>query len=214
MYTQSKALAYLFRTVDQMAKALGFQDYDAFARQVLELNVGDQGARAAFTMGVRSAEETLRKAAPREGRAAVRVGEKIFAIFKRFPTKASIEEAVRQANNKGEPPQTAVLQECRQSRQNMKMIFGLIGGAFRKPAAIIGRTLAGRKQEFARTPEKYEADIQKELRKQEGNGERPSREKAKAVIAEREGCSKRTIEIILKDRPRAARRHSPVRPTL
>jgi hypothetical protein len=196
-----------------MAKALCFQDYDAFARHVLELNAGDQGARAAFTMGVRSAEETVRNAAPREGRATVHVGEKIFAIFKRFPTKASIEVAVKEANNKAEPPLTAFVQKCRQSRENMRMVLGLIGEAIRKPAAIIGRTLAGRKHVFQRTPERYEAGIQKEMRKQRSNGERPSREKAKAAIAAREGCSTRTIEIILRDTSKAVRRHSRVRPT-
>jgi hypothetical protein len=199
MYTQSKALTCLFRTVDQLAKVVGFQDYDAFSRQVRELNVADQGARAYFTVGVSLAKAKLGKAAPQEWWAAVCAGEKISAFFKRFPTKASIEEAVRQAKNNGEPPQTAVLQECRQSREKAKTGLDLIGKPTQEAAAKIGRTLAGRKHVFARTPEKYEAEIQRVMRRQKSNGERPSREKAKAVIAEREGCSTRTIEIILKD---------------
>jgi hypothetical protein len=199
MYKQSRALRCLFRTVDQLAIAIGFQDYDEFARQVMELDVADQRARASFTVGLSCAQGTLGKAAPREWRAAVRGGEKISAFFKRFPTKASIEEAVRQANNKREPPQTAVLQECRDSRKNAKTGLDLLGISVREATAKIGRTLAGRKHVFARTPEKYEADIQREMRRQKSNGERPSREKAKVVIAKVEGCSTRTIEMILKD---------------
>src|ERR1700722_9692438 len=114
MYKRSNALTHMFRTLDQMAHACGHEDYDAFARQVLEMNAEGQGGRISFTLGVSFAEETLRKAGPREWRAKVRVREEIVAFFKRFPTKASIEEAGKKANHTSEPPLTSVLQDCRQ----------------------------------------------------------------------------------------------------
>jgi hypothetical protein len=199
MANRSKALTHMFRTLDQMAHACGHEDYDAFARYVMELTAGDQGERMSFTFGVSFAEEALRKATPYEWRATGRVEKKIFAFFKRFPNKASIQEAGKKANNTSEPPLASVLQDCRQGRENMRKLLGLISKAARRPAAIIGRTLAGRKHVFPRTPETLEAEIQKELRRQEGNGKRPSREKAKATVASRLGCSTRTIEIILRD---------------
>jgi hypothetical protein len=207
MYKRSKALTHVFRTLDQMAHACGHEDYDAFARYALELNAGSQDGRISFALGASFAEKALLKAAPRGRGTAVRDRGKIAAFIKRFPTKASIEEAGRKANSTSEPPLASVLQVCRQGRENMRKLLGLISEAARRPAAIIGRTLAGRKHVFPRTPETLEAEIQEELRRQEGNGSRPSREKAKATVASRLGCSTRTIEIILRDGSKTRQQH-------
>ncbi len=66
MYTQSRTVTCLFKTIDLLAKALGFQDHDSFAEKMLELNMGDQGVLAPLTLGVRSAVGALGKPAPRE----------------------------------------------------------------------------------------------------------------------------------------------------